>query len=116
LPIPNISSWEFPIPIPNFFGWEFPTGNERHFPRFDPEAGPSDPKAGPSLLRRARPGKLTKILLTDKTFGFPPIRISSEGSEDERGKRHGGGDRDGKVDIRLPGKGNSNSHGTRPVY
>jgi len=21
-----------------------------------------------------------------------------------------------KVDIRLPGKGNSNSHGTRPVY
>ena len=32
-----------------------------------------------------------------------------------RGVSFGGASRPGKVDIRLPGKGNSTSHGARPV-
>ena len=36
--------------------------------------------------------------------------------EEGRGRRHELQPLLGKVDVRLPGKGNSNSHGARPVH
>ena len=63
-----------------------------------------------SLARARAEGGLAevgKVLLDQPCSRFCNRQLS-------RGVRHSTGLR--KVDIRLPGKGNSNSHGARPVY
>ena len=46
--------------------------------------------------------------------GGAPVRPGRDGLRMERPRGVSPSSR--KVDIRLPGKGNSNSHGARPVY